>query len=100
MVKTLLTDFICKITLMNNEGISHITIALKFHLMSIHVIAQGIVSIRSFSFRKEAEIKNSFYKIQCGCYMLLYSNLSDKMWHILMSKDDFHYRQSHTESES
>ena len=42
--------------------------------MSIHVIAQGIVSIRSFSFRKEAEIKKLFFKKLAyklvGCYTL------------------------------
>lgn len=53
-------------------------IIFKFHLMSIHVIAQGIVSIRSFSFRKEAEIKKLFLKnsvlavryLQVGYYTL------------------------------
>lgn len=39
--------------------------------MSIHVIAQGIVSIRSFSFRKEAEIKKLFFKkFSIGCQVL------------------------------
>ena len=73
--------------------------------MSIHVIAQGIVSIRSFSFRKEAEIKKLFFKkFSIGCQVLtsrlLYSSSQTKRGLIIViSKDDFHYRQSHTESE-
>ena len=55
----------------------------KFHLMSIHVIAQGIISIRSFSFRKEAEIKKLFFKkFSIGCQVLksrlLYSSSQTK----------------------
>ena len=51
--------------------------------MSIHVIAQGIVSIRSFSFRKEAEIKKLFFKkFSIGCQVLtsrlLYSSSQTK----------------------
>ena len=43
--------------------------------MSIHVIAQGIVSIRSFSFRKEAEIKKLFVKKFSIGYQVLTSRL-------------------------